>query len=63
MTIQRSKLIHLPFGAKAIQEQRKENPDGQCLIVTAIRSPATWFASKYLESTGGYKKGRMANKR
>jgi len=41
-------------GAKAIQEQRKENPDGQCLIITAIRSPATWFASKFLELHASY---------
>ena len=62
MTIRRSKLIHLPFGAKAIQEQHKENTDGKCLIVTAIRSPATWFASKYLESTGGYKRDEWLTK-
>jgi len=40
-------------GSKEIQEQRKEEPDGQCLIITAIRSPATWFASKFLQSLGG----------
>lgn len=40
-------------GSKEIQEQRKKDPEGQCLIITAIRSPAKWFASKFLQSLGG----------
>jgi len=40
-------------GSNAILEHRKEDPDGQCLIVTAIRSPRTWFASKFLQQLGG----------
>lgn len=37
-------------GSKYLEEHRKKYPDGQCLIATAIRSPATWFASMFLEN-------------
>lgn len=36
-------------GVKDIQNHRANHPDGQCLIVTVLRSPATWFASMYLQ--------------
>jgi len=37
-------------GSKEIQRHRKAHPEGQCLIVTTLRSPASWFASWYLHS-------------
>lgn len=37
-------------GVREIQRQRKRYPDGQCLIVTALRSPASWFGSAYLQT-------------
>jgi len=40
------------IGSKAIERHRKNNSEGKCLIVTAIRSPATWFASSYAEKIG-----------
>merc|ERR1711957_413478 len=36
-------------GVDYLLKHRKEHPGGQCLIVTAIRSPAAWFGSMYLE--------------
>jgi len=43
------------IGSKAIQEHRENNPEGQCLIVTAIRDPRSWFPSKFLQSLGAAK--------
>jgi len=37
------------IAAKVIQQHRQEYPGGQCLIVTGIRSPATWLPSLYAE--------------
>jgi len=37
--------------AKAIKRHRQEYPGGKCLIVTAIRSPATWFPSLYSQES------------
>lgn len=37
--------------AKAIQRHRQKYPGGQCLIVTAIRSPATWLPSLYSQES------------
>lgn len=37
-------------GTEDIQKHRERHPEGKCLIVTAIRSPASWFASMYLQS-------------
>lgn len=36
-------------GARDVQKHREEYPEGKCLIVTAIRSPASWFGSMYLQ--------------
>jgi len=36
-------------GAKAIKQHQQQYPGGQCLIVTAIRSPATWLPSLYYQ--------------
>jgi len=36
-------------GVKQIQNHRKDHSEGQCLIVAAIRSPETWFASIFLQ--------------
>ena len=36
-------------GVDYLLRHRKEHPEGQCLIATAIRSPAAWFGSMYLE--------------
>ena len=35
-------------------EYRKEHPEGQCLIATAIRNPAAWFGSMYLQLQHGH---------
>jgi len=39
-------------GFNVVEEHRKDNPAGKCLIVTAIRSPATWFASHFAQTLG-----------
>jgi len=36
-------------GLDYLLEYRKEHPEGQCLIATAIRNPAAWFGSMYLQ--------------
>jgi len=36
-------------GAKLIRQHRQKHPGGQCLVVTAIRSPASWIPSLYLK--------------
>lgn len=36
-------------GVQDIQNHRTNHPDGQCIIVTVMRSPATWFASMFLQ--------------
>jgi len=36
-------------GSEYIQKYRKVHPEGKCLIASAIRSPATWFGSMYLQ--------------
>jgi len=36
-------------GVDYLLKHRKEHPEGQCLIATAIRSPAAWFGSMYLQ--------------
>jgi len=43
------------IGSNAIKEYRTNNPGSQCLIVTAIRNPTSWLASKFLESLGAAK--------
>lgn len=43
------------IGSSAIKEYRTNNPESQCLIVTAIRNPTSWLASKFLESLGAAK--------
>merc|ERR1712176_2768 len=36
-----------------IQKHRRKNPEGgKCLILTAVRSPRTWFQSQYLQRRG-----------
>lgn len=40
-------------GFEYIKEYRKENPDEQCLIMTAVRNPAAWFGSMYLQTVHG----------
>jgi len=37
-------------GSKVIEQYRKENPEDDCLIVTAIRDPMSWFQSYFLHS-------------
>jgi len=37
-------------GAKVIEQHRQENPQDECLIVTAIRDPKSWFQSYFLHS-------------
>jgi len=36
-------------GSEYIQEHRRNNPEGQCIIATSLRSPETWFGSMYLQ--------------
>lgn len=36
-------------GLRDIQKHREEYPEGQCLIVTALRNPVSWFGSMYLQ--------------
>jgi len=42
------------LGLDYLLEYRKEHPEGQCLIATAIRNPAAWFGSQYLELQDGH---------
>jgi len=37
-------------GFSDIRAHRAKYPEGRCLITTAVRSPASWFASLYLEN-------------
>jgi len=41
-------------GSKDIQNHRKQYPVGECLITTALRSPAYWFGSMYLQDAKNY---------
>jgi len=43
-------------GSQTIQQHREEHPEGQCLIISAIRNPASWFASMFLQRGGGCNK-------
>jgi len=40
------------IGSKAIEQYRKDNAEGRCLIVTAIRNPASWFPSYFVQTMG-----------
>jgi len=40
---------HLSIGAQMMRHHRQMNPFGRCLIVTAIRHPATWLPSLYIQ--------------
>jgi len=46
-------------GTKALQQHREKHPGGQCLIVTSIRHPATWFPSLYAQRRNICSKGDM----
>jgi len=43
------------IGSEAIERHRNGNSKGRCLIVTAVRSPATWFQSYFLQTLGPQK--------
>jgi len=49
-------------GAKIIQKHRKKNPEGKCLIISAIRNPTSWFASMFLQRGGGCDKDNWPTK-
>jgi len=46
-------------GSKYIQEHRRNHPEGQCIIATSLRSPATWFGSMFLQTTAAKKRWKQ----
>jgi len=38
-------------GAEIIRQHRQENANGKCLVISAIRDPASWFSSLYSQKT------------